>query len=362
MNDSFYIDHLPGRTIQQQDRDYLFFSGTAYLGLAQHPAFQQLVMEGMRQYGTVFGSSRNGNVRLGIYEKAEAKLALFSGAESALTVSSGMLAGQAVVNYLKIKGYSFVYGPQSHPAIWSDPGVILPILSFQEWVAQLPAQLRALPPGPVAIAVNSVDAIRSEVYDFAWVNTLATDRPITLLIDDSHGIGILENDGEGSWRQAAVPDSVTKIVTASLAKAMGLPGGVILSDVQTLASIRRTAFFGGCSPMPPACLDAYTRAGELYAQAHVRLRQNVALAERLLKPTGLFRQAPGYPVFYTQCDALYAYLLKKDILIYSFAYPTAAHPANTRIVISAFHEFDDIERLGECVKTFEREQAVTLET
>lgn len=340
------IDHLPNRLIHLDGRDYLFFSGTAYLGMAQNPDVQALVADALSRYGTVFGSSRNGNLRLGVYEAAEHRLAAFVGADRALTVSSGMLAGQAVMQWLARQRGTIVYGPGTHPALWHLPDLTLPTGSFADWTTQLPDQLRTMPPGPVTIAVNALDAVRSEVYDFAWVGTLPADQPITLVVDDSHGIGITGHNGGGVWARIAKNNHVRLIVTASLAKAMGLPGGVIFSDDATLTAIRQTAFFGGCSPMSPIFLDAFLRADALYDEARARLIANVALAAQLLLPTGLFRQAPDYPVFYTDHDALYPQLRETGIFISSFAYPTAADKANTRIVISAFHEPADIHRLA----------------
>ena len=345
---AFTIDQLPGRTLQHEGRDYLFFSGTSYLGMPQNPAFQQLVMEAIGQYGTSYGSSRNGNVELAVYADAEAKLARRTGAEAALTVSSGMMAGQVVVQQLRAQHAQFVYAPQTHPALWHEPTVGLPGTSFDEWVAQLPAQLDTLSSGPVAILVNSVNALRSAYYDFTWLATLPTDRNITVVVDDSHGLGLL-HDGAGVWPGLLQKPGIRVLVTASLAKAMGLPGGVILGDAGTLTMLRQTAFFGGCSPIPPAHLAAYCRADGLYQRAYSQLNENIKLAEALLDKTAVFSHAKGYPIFYTDHDDLYSFLLARNILPYSFAYPTPAHPANTRIVISAYHTFDDVKRLASAV-------------
>ncbi|GAB2603614.1 aminotransferase class I/II-fold pyridoxal phosphate-dependent enzyme [Spirosoma areae] len=361
MSEFFEINHLPNRTIRHNGQPYLFFSGTAYLGLPQHPAFQKLMVESVNQYGTVFGSSRNGNLRLAIYEEAEAKLAasvVDTGAEapSALTLSSGMMAGQVVINWLRGQGVSFLYAPNAHPALWHEPVVVLPGLSFADWAAQLPDQLRAMPPGPVAILTNSLDAVWSAYYPFDWLADLPHDRFITLVVDDSHGLGLL-NNGRGVWPQISgkfdsIGQPVQLLVTASLAKAMGMPGGVIFGDAESMAALRQTAFFGASSPMPPAYLAAYGRADTLIDEGRERLRQNILLAEKLLLPTGLFHHATGYPVFFTERDDLYSFLLNNGIIIYSFAYPTAADRANTRIVISAFHEIEDIEQLANQVHTF----------
>lgn len=356
MSPFFNIDHLPNRTIRYNSQDYLFFSGTAYLGLPQREDFQQLMQEAILRYGTVFGSSRNGNLRLGIYEQAEARLAsvVSAGLEetpTALTLSSGMMAGQVIMNWLRRQGVTFIYAPNAHPAIWHEPAVALPSVSFSDWAAQLSEQVHATPPGPIAILTNSLDAVCSDYYPFDWIDALPNDHPITLVVDDSHGLGVL-NNGRGIWPQLCKKSNVNLLVTASLAKAMGLPGGVVLGTTDTIQSIRQTAFFGACSPMPPAYLDVFLRAENLYTDAYQRLCQNIALAEELLLPTGLFHHANGYPVFFTKRDDLYPYLLDQSILIYSFAYPTAADRANTRIVISAFHTPEDIETLARQVHSF----------
>lgn len=351
------IDQLPNRFVPFDGRECLFFSGTSYLGMSQNTAFQGLVAQEMVRYGTAFGSSRNGNLRLQVYDDAEAALAQWTAAPAALTVSSGMMAGQVVMNYLDANpNTTFVYGPHAHPALWHHAAVSVPTISFADWVDQLPQQLAQAQDGPLVIAVNAVDAGRAETYTFDWVAQLPESRQITLVVDDSHGIGVHE---QGIWTELVgqLPASVRLIVTASLAKAMGLPGGIILGDADTLLAIRQTSFFGGASPMAPSVLAAFKGAKSLYAEAQQLLTRNIQLAESVLRPTGLFRQVPGYPVFYTEHSELYAHLLRHNIIIYSFAYPTPQDKPNTRLVVSAFHESEDFVRLGLAIETFIRKEA-----
>jgi 8-amino-7-oxononanoate synthase len=343
-----FISHLPNRTIEADGQEHLFFSGTSYLGMAQNVDFQRYMANSLPIYGTVFGVSRNGNLQLNIYQEAEAKLAQTATAPAALTVSSGMLAGQAVVRYLAAEaqrtGAKFVYGPGAHPALWRETETVLPNLSFLLWCNSLTQR----PARPCIILTNALNPGQPELFSFDWVADLPVGQPITLVVDDSHGLGLM-NNGRGVWPQIPAHPNVRLIVTASLAKAMGMPGGVIFSDAETLASIRQTAFFAGCSPIPPAYLAAFCQADALYSQARQTLADRVALAEKLLLPTGLFRQECGYPVFYTDRDDLYPFLLENGIFIYSFAYPTAADKPTTRIIISAFHQPKDIHRLADCI-------------
>ena len=340
------IDHLPNRTVLIDGLEHLFFSGTSYLGLPQNPDFQALIREGLQQYGSVYGSSRNGNLQLAVYEQAEEKLAAWAGSEAALTLSSGMLAGQAVVRQLWLEGYEFMYSPDAHPAVWHTPQVEIPAVSFEEWALEIGD---SIPKNKkIALITNSTDALRGKPHDFEWVKHLP-NLPIALVVDDSHGLGVR---GSSVFRQFPHDPQLRTIVTASLAKGMGLAGGVIFSDKATLQTIRNSAYFAGCSPVAPHQLWAYLFADALYAQAQTQLEANIALFISEIKALNLFSYDQNYPVFYTEHDDLYSFLLQNQVLIYSFSYPKPTDKANTRVVLSAWHTAADIQKLGELCQRF----------
>jgi 8-amino-7-oxononanoate synthase len=111
----FDTDHLPGRTLRTAaGREYLFCSGTGYLGAAGSPAFAAWLAEGLARYGTNYSSSRGASVRLRVFAEAEAYLAQWAGTAGALTVSSGYLAGQMAVATLAGAG-RFEYAPRRAP-------------------------------------------------------------------------------------------------------------------------------------------------------------------------------------------------------------------------------------------------------
>ena len=49
------LDHLPGRSLTSEGKEWLYFSGTAYLGLAWNPTFLAYLHEGIQRYGANFG-------------------------------------------------------------------------------------------------------------------------------------------------------------------------------------------------------------------------------------------------------------------------------------------------------------------
>lgn len=336
-----YIDALEGRTIVLNQHRYLNFSGTSYLAINTHPIFQQLLIEGIQRYGSNFGGSRLSNTRFAIFEEAEAQLCELTSAESAFTVSSGMLAGQ-IIQQLIPSSYFRCYEADTHPALW-HVGIDLPAFSYKDWtkkVLQLADQNIDL-----AIFCNSIDPLRVEPYDFSWLGQLPSHRNIILVIDDSHGLGVIGRAGGGIFTLLpALGSNIQILVVASLGKAFGIPGGVILTNATWFNQLKNSYFYGSASPITPAYLHAFVQASVLYRQQLEQLQTNIAHFHALLQTYEVhyFRYLPNFPVFYTVVSAIYAYLLGLGILTSSFPYPTSQDALITRVILNAAHTKEDI--------------------
>lgn len=349
-------NHLPGRTLLASNgHEYLYCSGTGYLGIARNPAFATLLAEGMQRYGTNYSSSRNSNLRLRIYAEAEAYLARYTGAVAALTVSSGYLAGQMAVRALAEAG-RFEYAPGTHPAAWlARPAALPSEQSFDAWAHDLLEKLHQGPPDPVVIVSNSLDPLRVQHYNFAWVRHLPADRPITLLVDDSHGFGITGPEGAGVFPQLQAPELVRVVVVTSLGKACGIPGGAVLSsDAGFVAALRGSAFFAASSPVAPAYLWAFVQATAVYQEARQQLAANAAQFATATAAARLFKSFDGFPVFYTPANDLTDFLQQRGVWISSFPYPAPTDPNITRVVLSALHTAADVAQVVGLVHEFAR--------
>ncbi len=242
------VNQLPTRIIHIDNVEYLFFSGTNYLGMGCQEPFRSNLIEEFSRYGTIYSSSRNNNLKLSIYEEAETFFAKKYGFEDAIVTTSGLVAGQLAMQTLK--GKKIAYAPSAHPAIKSqDERTLYKYFNatFKEFTEEI-VQITEMIDFPIVIATNTIDNIRCENYDFKWIQNLPTHKEITLLFDYSHGIGVLDLD-ENIW---SVKNSREVIVIASLAKAVGLPGGLILGSKKTISAIRNNPVFIGSSPMAPA--------------------------------------------------------------------------------------------------------------
>lgn len=356
MPNEFIINQLPSNKILLDGKEYHFFSGTSYLGMNQDEDFKRFLIEGINRYGMSFGSSRNGNLQLDIYDQAEEKMARWIGSQKALTVSSGMLAGQVVVQYLKSKKATFFYAPHSHAANFHEPNILLPNISFEAWAITIGQQILEKNVPHSVIVCNSCDALKLSPYYFDWTLQLPCNQSITLIIDDSHGLGITGENGSGIFQQIAVNSNVRLVVVSSLHKAMGIAGGVVFSDQDFIEALRHTAFFASCSPIAPAYLYAYLYADDIYARNLLKLQSNIQYFNLQTIGCQIFSSLTNYPVYYTLQDNLYDFLFEKGIFIYSFAYPIKTGKPNTRIVLSAWHTEEQINFLAEKCKEFTQKQ------
>ena len=346
------IDFLPSRTAVFDAENYLFFSGTSYLGVGHQADFRAALLEGIGRYGTVFSASRNNNLQLKIYEETEDFLAKWTGAKAALTVTSGLLAGQLAINLLKNKVGTnnektvFIYAPSAHPAVWEAP----PPYKFtnqEDFENNILTTVEKEKNAPIVVVSNAVDMLTCQTFDFSWITQLNDNQDITLLIDDSHGIGITGENGSGIFQKIRhlAKTNIKIIVIASLAKALGIPGGVILSEEKAINNIRQNPLFVGASPIVPAYLFAFLAAQPMYATARERLKNNIDTFNKT-QTSNLFKSPfPHYPVFFTPENALFEALYKEKIFISHFAYPKPNDPPITRVVLSALHTEADIEYL-----------------
>ncbi|GHA55707.1 aminotransferase class I/II-fold pyridoxal phosphate-dependent enzyme [Pontibacter akesuensis] len=357
MNPTAFTDHLPGRTVLINGAEYLYFSGTSYLGMACNEAFQKLLQEGMRRYGTNYSSSRRSNLQLQVYEQAEEQLTRLTGAEAAVTMSSGFLVGQTLVQALSSHG-RFLYAPCAHPALWLNSEVAAAANAetcFETWAAQVVETVQQSHESSFVIVCNALDPLQAKAYTFDWIEELPSHKNVILVVDDSHGFGVRGAEGAGIYQQLSKYKHVELVIVSSMGKALGIPAGIILGPKWLIEQVKASAYFGGASPAIPAYLYAYLRAGAIYKEARKVMQENIELFRQQVRQPYLFQVIPGYPVFSTKQQSLTAYLEQQRIIISSFCYPTAESAPVTRVILSSLHTAADVQRLTEAINKFEPE-------
>ncbi len=329
-----------GPTITSGDRKYLYFGGTAYLGIPLSDDFLKLYIEGLKKYGLNNGTSRGNNVQLGVYDEAEVCAAQRFGAESALITSSGYLAAQLVVKQVLDFG-EVRYAPDTHTALWQNKISIIH-QSFQNWASKIVVEINDSSKENWVLITNSMNNLYPERYDFSFIKKL--NKRVVIVIDDSHGIGI-NNDGLGVLPSVPKFENVEVVIVASMAKALGVDAGIILGSQKMISLMKQSNEFLGASPPAAAGLYAFMCAEMIYVNNLNKLKNNMNLLTNTIAEYDGWNFIADFPVYLTKNTQLSTELQQKGILISSFPYPHKNGPLINRIVLSSWHNKADIEEL-----------------
>jgi 7-keto-8-aminopelargonate synthetase-like enzyme len=340
----YSLSHQPGRWMFWDGSAFLYFSGTSYLGLANDPVFHEKLTASISQYGSNFGSSRIGSMRLDIYDKTEQMLAGYLQQEKALTVSSGTLAGILAYRVFDSKG-ELIFAPNAHPALWLQ--IPARFKSREDWEETCLTKSYQSGP-PLFIYSNAIDSLQVIPYNFNWLHQLGDKREIILVLDESHTLGIRGKDGTGVLPSLTMPGHIQGVMIGSMGKAMGIPAGLIAGNTHWINEIWQSPHFGGASPASPAYLETWTQLQSHYTSLRKILKQNMVQFEQLTGETNpLLRSIPGYPVHFSKSPTLADHLFKNKIFVSHFPYPTTKDEPITRIVLSSLHQEEDIRLLAD---------------
>jgi len=345
----FLLTSKINRTILHEGREYLFFSGTAYLGMGSLDAFEELVHAGMKKYGLNHGLSRINNVRLAIYDQFESFFAEKAGAEKVLVWSSGYMAGYAAVSHLKKVVDKVFVAPDTHPAVLPEEWEINVNQHFDQWITEVGEYCEKSLSQKILILGNALDPLKPTLHDYNWIYYLPQKHAYTLLIDDSHAFGVIGEGIFGTYRQLKqLP--VNLVVSGSLGKGLGLPAGVILGNIETIGLLEQQQTFRSSSPPPPGYLEAFLHGQQLYMERKEKLSNNLEYFTAITKTIKGLNFSPSFPV-YSFADSNWVKLLEEvGIMVSSFPYPASHSPKVNRIVISAHHEEADLYTLSKIIE------------
>ena len=342
------IASFPGREIFLNGEKFLYFGGTAYLGLQTDPEFQDIFINNIKKFGTNYSASRKANVRISIYGETETYLARLIGSQSCLTLSSGYLAGQIVSRYFHKKGHHCFYAPGTHEALH-----LLESKNYEDGgrlILDLKKATESTDKSPV-LFLESLEPEGKNYPDFDWLKKLPLDKLI-LVVDDSHGLGIIGNKGGGVYRSLEKIKSKDLIVCGSLGKGFAVQAGVVAGSGRLINELKATDMFAAASPATPGSLATLLESSEILSEKRKLLFENVDYFLGKLGDTNAFYYMPQYPSFAFENIGLPSHLLKDKIIVTNFNYPTGKDPVVQRIVLSAHHTKDDLDRLILSIGTY----------
>lgn len=331
------VNQFPDRIIEIDQEQYLYFGGTAYLGLPTNKAFQELVVKNILKWGTTYGSSRNANIKVTAYENGETFLANYIKAAAVVTVSSGMLAGKLAIEELKKQTDTFFHFDDIHTAIQTNNS--LPVFIDRKINPKLLNEKEE----KITILTDGVPSFETNPIDLNVLLEIPKHKEVTLLIDESHSLGILGKKGCGIYSDINLPIK-RKIMVSSLGKAFGLTGGVIASDTTFINQIKKSEIFGSAAGMNPAFVQTLADASEIYPKQHQKLVENLSYIDHKIIKEDSIKFDKNYPLIYLKDKNIINVLQANKIIIASFKYKENADNLN-RVVVTANHTKEDLDKL-----------------
>jgi 7-keto-8-aminopelargonate synthetase-like enzyme len=256
------------------------------------------------------------------------------------------MAGRAAIDTIPTNAHVFS-APACHPAIACGARSTG---SFHNWAEETVSAIHQLPPdAPVYILSDSVNPLTVEVHDFSFLAQIR--HRVTCIIDDSHGLGLLGGEGVGISHQLPRRPNIEYLITASLSKALHIPGGIVCcSNPARAGQLRGAAWYGTTTPPPPALLHVWLHHQPLYLHQLEILQQRIKQLHRLVAPQEGIATHPQLPILRLPPEMDEQYFKRFGMIISSFAYPDAQGPLLNRAVISALHTAEDIALLAAAIQ------------
>ena len=360
------LESPQGPVVQMAGRgDVIVLSSNNYLGLANHPAVVEAGVDGLRRYGAGTASVRFICGTFAPHHELERKLAEISGTEAALTYVSCWNANEAVIPSLTDASTVIVSDALNHASLidairLSKPAskVVYPhsdLDALREGLAGAPRDARKL------VITDGVFSMEGDLAKLPEIVELAREFGATVIVDDSHGVGVLGATGKGTVEHYGLLGEVD-VITGTLGKALGgAAGGYVAASEEVcdvLAQRSRPQLFSNALPPTVACSSL--RAIELMLEdlsLLAKLRENTRVFRELLVDAGyapLDGEAAIVPIIIgdtADAMALSARLLDEGVFVTGFGFPVVPEgTARIRVQMSAGLEREHLDRAIEAFR------------
>jgi glycine C-acetyltransferase len=365
------LESPQGSVVEMEGRgDVVVLSSNNYLGLAHHPDVVRAGIDGLERYGAGTASVRFICGTFAPHVELEQALAGFSGTESALTYVSCWNANEALIPTLTGETTVILSDRLNHASIIDAIRLSKPerkVLYEHSNMDELREGLRSCRPDQRKLIVtDGVFSMEGDLARLPEILELAREFDGTVIVDDSHGVGVLGETGRGVVEHFDVVGEVD-VITGTLGKALGgAAGGYVASSeaiCELLAQRSRPQLFSNALPPTVACsaLSAL-RVLQEHPERLERLHENVryfraGLVERGFDP--LEGESAIIPVIVGETARaidLSERLLDHGVFVTGFGYPVVPEgTARLRIQASAAHEREHIDRALEAFSAVAKE-------
>ncbi|WP_392425675.1 glycine C-acetyltransferase [Barrientosiimonas humi] len=344
----------------------LNFCANNYLGLADHPDVLAAARDALEQWGFGMASVRFICGTQTQHTELERRLAEFVGQEAAILYSSCFDANGGLFEVLFGADDAIISDALNHASIID--GVRLSKAQRFRYanadMADLRTQLEAARGARrTVIVTDGVFSMDGYYAPLAEICDLAEEFGALVMVDDSHAVGFVGENGRGTPELAGVLDRID-IISGTLGKALGGASGGYIAARQEIVDLlrQRSRPYLFSNAVAPSVVSGSLKALELASTSTEQrdaLRRNSELFRSLMTEAG-FELLPGshpiVPVMFPgddgarQAGQVADAMLQRGVYVIAFSYPVVPKgQARIRVQLSAAHSEDDVRA---CVDAF----------
>jgi glycine C-acetyltransferase len=350
-----------------------------YLGLANHPEVVEAGLEGLRRYGAGTASVRFICGTFDCHERLENRIAEFHGVEAAYTFTSCWNANEAIFATLCEPGDLIISDELNHASIIDGirlatvikKGIHKGVYKHGDLdnLREKLAAAKANPDvtGQIWVVTDGVFSMEGDIGDLPALRAICDEFDAKLVVDDSHGTGVMGATGRGTHEHWGMDGSRIDLFTSTLGKALGGGAGGYMAGSRAMVELMiqrgRPTLFSNALPATIAC--SADKAIEILMREPERvatLRANTAAAREGIRSVGFeVLESPTAicPIIVhdtAKAIAMSARLLELGVFVIGFGYPVVPEgEARLRCQISAAHEKSHLDTFIEQLKVLKRE-------
>jgi glycine C-acetyltransferase len=357
-----FLDSPQAARVRMEGRgEVIILSSNNYLGLSNEPAVVRAGKEALDRFGAGTASVRFICGTFTIHRELEAACARLVGTAASLSFVSAWNANEALPATLLGEHDIVISDQLNHASIIDAVRLAKAITKCQSAVyrhadlADLDAKLAAARDRRVKMVItDGVFSMEGAIAPLPDLLQLCRKHEAVLVVDDSHGTGVLGQHGRGTAEHFGVAGELD-IITSTLGKALGgAAGGFVAASAAVCDYLTQRARPQLFSNALPPTVAASALASIEYLEAHpervAALRANAQYFREQLLELG-FKPLPGetpiIPVILGETAAairMSDLLLAEGVFVTGFGYPVVPQgQARVRCQISAAHTRADLD-------------------
>ncbi|MGL5814841.1 MAG: glycine C-acetyltransferase [Aeromonas sp.] len=338
----------------------LNFCANNYLGLANHPELIKAAHQGLDSHGFGMASVRFICGTQDQHKELEQKLSAFLGTEDSILYSSCFDANGGLFETLFGAEDAIISDALNHASIID--GVRLCKAKRYRYanndMAELEAQLKQANADGARfklIATDGVFSMDGVIADLKSICDLADKYDALVMVDDSHAVGFIGENGRGTHEYCDVLDRVD-IITGTLGKALGgASGGYTSGKKEVIDWLRqRSRPYLFSNSLAPSIVAATIKVIDMLAEGHAlraQLRENSDYFRTRMSAAGFILAGADHAIIPVMLgDAKLAAemasrMLAAGIYVVGFSFPVVPKgQARIRTQMSAAHTREQLDK------------------